>query len=406
MNRIPWLINGVLGVALVASGTWRLGEGMAEQALDLTNNAAEQSEAPHPSSIAAPWMDPRVALEAESRRLREQWPPVERQIDTARAHSRDAISNCAGPLRDFFETRRQNARALAMALLSWTSKWKLFWGYLPLTEADEHRRYMEEQITTHLFSETELEQQVHAMTMDCTYRLTAIENRLLTDIGPDLLLTDPAAPQPRLTGDPAFAVAAGSGGLQLRGLGTEGLSLFLGLKIGNLAMERILPAVATRLGLSSAALGTGASFSWTSFGSSLLICVLVDQAISEALSLAGMDPEDRLTELLEQAVDETQHLLLDGNTAENTRIRDMFDGCRRDGAGLLTTACARATTALPEDEDWPGIPAALAQYTTTRIDGIRIELRTLLLVQIPLRTPEEDRELADLRSRGGSLTTR
>ena len=143
--------------------------------------------------------------------------------------------------------------------------------YLPFTDADGHRKYVEEQFAKHIFSEAEIADATRLAVTGSLKDLEAIENRLAVQVRAEIDGSSVGAIEVSAA-EKQFAAAIDS---------VVSASQWDAAKtVGNLAVAEVAATVGTqvlvRLGVSAGILGTGAANSWWTLGGGLLLGLAVD----------------------------------------------------------------------------------------------------------------------------------
>jgi hypothetical protein len=217
------------------------------------------SSAPYVFSAAAPRSRAEI-LEA-----------CDAHVRAAEVEARAAVDRHAAEFGSFIEERKTGAGAFSREMVSWRSKWRVIKQYLPFTDADGHRKYVEAQFAKHIFSEAEIAGATQLAVAGSLKDLEAIENRLAVQLRAEI--DGSSAGEIEVSAAEAeFAAAIDT---------VVSASQWDAAKsVGNLAVAEVAATIGTqvfvRLGVSAGILGTGAASSWWTLGGGLLLGLVVD----------------------------------------------------------------------------------------------------------------------------------
>lgn len=234
---------------------------------------------------------------------------IEKRLAQADKEALAAVDRCLSSLRQLFSKARKGTRPFAEDALSLSSKWRLMADYLPGTRGDRHATYMKEAFERHIFSGTELGHQIESAIAEFQRVQQDIENRALVDIGVDLeslkLQTGRPPSQHTLQQRVLRLLEDAAGNVQ-GDLANEVL-----VAVSSDVAQQLVRLIATRLGVSSAILGTGASTSWATFGLSMAASLLIDWVVTEIWDWWA-DPTGELAAKIDRQVYQLRYELLDG----------------------------------------------------------------------------------------------
>ena len=189
----------------------------------------------------------------------------------AEVEARAAVDRHAAEFTSFIGEHKAGAATFSRAMVSWGSKWRVVKQYLPFTDADGHRKYVEEQFATHVFSETEIADATRLAVTASLKDLQAIENRLAVQL------------RAEIDGRPVGAAEISTAEQQFAAAIEQVVSASqwdAAKTVGNLAVAEVAATVGTqvlvRLGVSAGILGAGAANSWWTLGGGLLLGLAVD----------------------------------------------------------------------------------------------------------------------------------
>jgi hypothetical protein len=225
-------------------------------------------------------------------------------------------------VEQFFAERKLRAGDFAADVLSLSGKWEYVKGSLG---AGDHRKYLEESFSRHVFRPEELKAAVESAVGRYLSESEGREARLLLEIRADLADGELAAPEylPALASESEFreqfdAVLQAVIPVVAADLGADvakELASMLAMQIAGRIVSEIGATLATELGLSGGILGTGATSGTVTVGFSLAAAVLVDQATGWAARQAGYDPEGEVAARVVAALSDLERKILDGPTA-------------------------------------------------------------------------------------------
>lgn len=192
-------------------------------------------------------------------------------IENANTLAAQTIERHAEEFRQFLLSRKAGSRAFAEELTSLRGKWRTVKPYLPGTDSDGHKKYVQEAFAKHLFSERDLGSAVKRAIEGSVKDIEGIQNDLAVKLRQEILgvhlgQKDIPIAQEQFRSTIHQMVAAA----QWDATKT----------VGNLAVSELVSFVAiqvfVRLGVSAGILTTAAANSWWSFGAAIVIGVAVD----------------------------------------------------------------------------------------------------------------------------------
>ena len=251
----------------------------------------------------------------ESRSRAEILDACHAHVRAAEGEARAAVDRHAADFASLIEQRKSGAAAFSREMVSWRSKWRVVKQYLPFTDPDGHRKYVEEQFAKHIFSEAELAGTTRLAVTESLKDIEGIENRLAVRLRSEIV-GQPINAVQTSTAEQEFATA-------IRQI--QSASQWDAAKtVGNLAVAEAASAVGTqvlvRLGVSAGILGTGAATSGWTIGGSLVLGVLVD-AVWQWIDDPAGDIERETVAALEQ-------LAVDGEAALSAELGELVTARR------------------------------------------------------------------------------
>ena len=268
----------------------------------------------------------RADAEAKKERGKEEgrqaaWRTITPRMGSAEDEARKAIETRIQDVRAFFAERQKRVPSYAARVFSLRSKWELGKSKLPLTDKDAHTRFLKEEFSKLVFSESEIAQVVTGAVENYVRDVQAIENALLVRIRADLQDTPGGASAlPELKTDALFSTHFGKiiGGLSEK-TGTDAkvdVSRMIGSEIAAAIAVRVGLAVATRLGVSGTIVGAGAAAGPETLGLSVVAGLVIDQIAGWVIGWF-YKPEEEIGKKLNEELARLSVLIIDGD--EKTR---------------------------------------------------------------------------------------
>lgn len=274
----------------------------------------------------------------ESRQAKEEKKAREKALKLARekvnGHLDDSDHTTAGHietrLKDieaFFDKAAGGAPAFSKEMLGWGSKWKLikdkarFWR-----EETEHKAFVEEQFTKHVFKSEDLETTLRKAVEDFVARDgAAVNNEFLTKVRDDvpIELLDSEMNPDRFKNETRKSIEENfnSSARKVYGDIGGGAAAFVGVSIASAisanVLVRVATSIATKMGISAGILGAGAVASPWTLGAALVAALVIDLALGWAIDYFT-DPEGDLAETIRTELATLQNLIIDGLPATET----------------------------------------------------------------------------------------
>ena len=240
-------------------------------------------------------------------------------LEWAENESLVATRTFVAEINGFFESKVEKAELFSDQALSWTGQWKALSG------RDAHIAFLTEKFESYVFSQDELEAAVSKATEKLDKRLREIDAELagklnqkldeskefdfhIPDLGNKLI--------GRLSKiDEVFA--------EQQAIDTGGM---VAEKIFSVVVARlsskVIGAMATRIGISSTVLSTGAATGPVSAGATAVIAILVDRIIIWFTDWIT-DPKGKITENIAAAITETRRNIVKGDPEAWQVIRNL-----------------------------------------------------------------------------------
>ncbi len=252
------------------------------------------------------------------------WKTIAPKLSNAELTSLKASDKYAARIEAFFAERKAGARLFAEDAFSLRGKLAFVQSKVPWANGYEHSLYLRARFEEHIFSADELKELIECAVREYLCEINGIEDKLLVEIRADLKDRDIVAASlaPALVSDENFKSAYSRIAQQISPALRLDTSIlvarqvpgFFAAEIGSTVYVRVVGIVGARLGFSGGILGTGAAFSAETFGIAMLAGYLFDKILDWAMLKAGYDPEGELAAKVCEFLDETQTLLLDGDS--------------------------------------------------------------------------------------------
>jgi hypothetical protein len=192
-------------------------------------------------------------------------------------------------INEFFAQKQQFTTAFAEDVLGWSGKWAFVKGKLTGDDGRSHQEFLRKAFERHIFTNHDLQQLLQSTIAGYVSELDGQESAALVAIRADLSEQD--LPSLRsvaaFRSEAAFAEAFKSTlaevvpivGRDLNVTVAREIGVWVGSEIATAVTIRTTSALATRLGISSGILGTGAASGVVTFGVGLGVGFVVDAAV-------------------------------------------------------------------------------------------------------------------------------
>ncbi len=194
-----------------------------------------------------------------------------RHVREAETKAISAVAHRSTEFAEFIDARKSGVKAFSQEIISLYGKWRVVKSYLPFADGDGHKKYIIEKFDEHIFSQKDLSSAIQRSIEESLKDLDGIENELAVAVRQELLGRSLSPDEMPLAAD-EFRKAT-------RRI-IEASQWDAAKAAGQLVVSEIVSTIGTqifiRLGVSSAILATSAANSWWSFGSSVLIGLVVD----------------------------------------------------------------------------------------------------------------------------------
>lgn len=183
----------------------------------------------------------------------------------------EAIAKRSREFAAFIESKKPGAKPFSKDIVSFYGKWRAVKPYLPFTQENGHKEYVEEKFAKHIFSRSDLAAAMRLAIEGSIKDIESIENELAVALRQEVL-GRPLAPDEIPIAAEQFKKAIE----QLVAASQRDAAKAAGSLIVSEVAVQVATQVMIRLGVSAGILATGAANSWWSFGGALVIGVVVD----------------------------------------------------------------------------------------------------------------------------------
>lgn len=111
----------------------------------------------------------------------------ERHISESERKARQAVDRRAKEFSEYIRECKSGAEYFADDILSFYGKWRAMKPYIPFTDSDGHKQYVQEKFNQHIISEQRLADVLRRTIEDIAQDIDAIENELAVNIRRELL---------------------------------------------------------------------------------------------------------------------------------------------------------------------------------------------------------------------------
>lgn len=277
-------------------------------------------------SVGAAWLSSSVSgskpyvSEFESKRSRaEVVEACHAHIQQALANGSASIDGRAAEFASFIEGRKAGAGPLSRELVSWYGKWRAVKPYLPFTDSNGHKEYMEETFAKHVFTREEFSDMTRRVVTESAKDLEGVENRLAVAIRQEIASGGPVAV------DASIATQEFSGAIEQVKSASQWDAAKAG---GSLAASEVVAVVGTqvlmRLGVSAELLAAGAVSSWWTLGAGIVLGLIAD-LVWEVIDDPAGDIERDTLAALDQLATNGSGALRDELRAVLTQRRELWE---------------------------------------------------------------------------------
>ncbi len=250
------------------------------------------SEVPPPAPAEAPAPTP---VAAERRTISpEAIEKANEQLNWAHGQSFACLDQNFAPVEQVFAIAQ--TREFAERCLSFRSKWLLLKD--KLYESDEHTELIESAFRECIFDETELERILAQSAAAYVQEINSIDGEMLVRLAVDVA----GLPSDSVPGFDSTKLHARYSNALQRAVAASRSDVLDTVKRETVSfiVSEAISAAMVQVGVSSGVLAAGAASGWTTFGTGLIIGILVDFAIqqySDPVSELAAELDERLQEL-------------------------------------------------------------------------------------------------------------
>ena len=196
----------------------------------------------------------------------------QQRVHEAYQRATKAIIRRTAEFSDFTHSRKSGANSFSEDLVSLYGKWRAISPYLPFTDREGHKKYVEGKFEQHIFTKQDLAVALKGTIERSVKDVESIENELAVTLERDIFGQS-------LSLDRAPIAAKEFKELVERMVvaSQRDVAQYPADLVVTKVAERVVKKVLVRLGVSGAILTAGTVNSWWSFGATFLIGVVVDK---------------------------------------------------------------------------------------------------------------------------------
>ena len=226
--------------------------------------------------------NPHLTPDASARDAAEIRAASAQHVLHAEQRARAAIARRADELAAYVQSCKAGARPFAKDMVSLYGKWRVVQAWLPFTDPDGHKRYVEEKFAQHVFSTAQLTAAITRSAADLSHDFEGIENELAVQLRQELLgrSLEPSE-------IPAATAGFHSTVRQLTDVAQREAAKSTGALAVSEAASQIGSQVLVRFGVSTGVLAAGAANAWWSLGAGLVVGFAVDAAWDQITDPSG-----------------------------------------------------------------------------------------------------------------------
>ena len=194
-------------------------------------------------------------------------------VSEARQKAFQAIYQRSSEFSEFIHSRMSGVKPFSKDVVSLYGKWRAIAPYLPFTDKEGHKKYVQEKFEKYIFTTAELASAVRIAVEGSVKDLESIENELAVALRQEILGHSLAPDEiPIAAEEFKNAIERLVAASQWDAAKTAG-----GLVVSEVTSQ-VAAQVLLRLGVSTGILTAGAANSWWSFGAAAVVGILVDVA--------------------------------------------------------------------------------------------------------------------------------
>jgi hypothetical protein len=315
------------------------------------------------------------------------WTLAQRRLEEADQACTARVEKSLRRVHEFFAERKRQTRQFGEVVLSLRGKWSWVRSKLPLTDSEQHFRFLREQFEAHVFTPMELTKTIEDAVVDYFDSAQAIDNQLLSQIRTDLrgdefrqLRAIPVFQDRVFPDDAAQKLLGDVNELVAQDLGvdaTKKVGVAVAAVVVERIAERVLFAVATRLGISAGIVSTGAASGAVTFGVGLIAAIIVDLTVDSLMQLAGFDPEEQVAQKINATLDRAYAEIADGDPEVHGLLEDWQRAADTEDDELRAKASKAAAAIV-------GSGHLGLRWELQHLDQIRVKRRHELLRKVIL----------------------
>ena len=183
-----------------------------------------------------------------------------------------AITRRAVEFSDFIHSRKSGAKSFSEDLVSLYGKWRAISPYLPFTDKEGHKKYIEERFEQYIFTKQDLAVALKGTIKRSVKDVESIENELAATLEREIF-----GQSLSLDGTPIAAKEFKELVERMVAASQRDVAKYPAELVVTEVAERVVKKVLVRLGVSGAILAAGTANSWWSLGATFLIGIVVDK---------------------------------------------------------------------------------------------------------------------------------
>lgn len=301
------------------------------------------------------------------------WSKAQPLLKEANRKAAQALNKHLASIHGFLNERKAGSKAFAEKMLTLQGKWNLVLGTIGDNSA--YTSFLQQAFRQYLFPMPELEKTVNTAIRGYLAELEAIDDDLLVRLRADLADDElPRMTIPALRSEDAWRSHYHELSQRVaQDLRTDlaviaGRELFL-WEAQNIATDLTVQAgaaIATRLGLSSAILTTGAASAWETFGVGLVVSLVLDEVVCRLIKAAGYDAETNIARRVEEMLSDLGRTITDGDPTARLTLKTLKQMQQDDPKLEIRIACAEAIRSIETGTQLYGLRRDLANIADAR----------------------------------------
>lgn len=216
-----------------------------------------------------------------------------RHISESERKAEQVINQRARQFGQYLKDRKSGSRAFSNDVLSLSGKWHALKPYLPFTDSEGHKKYIQRKLDEHIISENQLAHVLRRSIEDMVRDIEAIENDLAVSIRTEILGRS-LKPDEIPIAKRKFERSLQTMMYASRHDALRGLNRFVISEVSTVIGTAVLARLAVSLGI----LKAGAVSGKATFGIGLILGFIIDAVYS-----AVTDPKGEIQRELNKAID-------------------------------------------------------------------------------------------------------